>query len=155
MCNQHPLFCFNLPLKTFPGASHRRNLYCLLLCLLASPAAIAGTETISPEPEKETSTVREEAQAREITAEEDPLAEREAHKEERESRWYSEPNKLRVYGSGRLRYRDTGLGGVWGDGGSRAGVESHWQMLPKRWLFAGAEIGFSLLDKIDQLLDPG
>ena len=155
MCNQHPLFCFILPQKTTSGVSHRRSLYCLLLCLLVSPTAIAGTENISPEPAEETSTAREEAQTREMTAEEDPLAEREAHKEERESRWYKEPNKLRIYGSGRLRYRDTGLGGVWGDGGSRVGIESHWQMLPKRWLFGGAELGFSLLDQLDQLFDPG
>ncbi|MDX2477955.1 MAG: hypothetical protein QNL05_11400, partial [Gammaproteobacteria bacterium] len=92
---------------------------------------------------------------RELTAEEDPLADRESGKNQREDTWYKDPNTVRVYGSARLRYRDTGSGPVWGDGGSRAGIESHWQVLPKRWLFGGLEVGFNLLDRIDQLIDSG
>jgi predicted porin len=98
---------------------------------------------------------KQETIERELSAEEDPLAKTEAEKRQRDKGWYDEPDNLRVYGSARIRYRDTGEGSLWGDGGSRIGVVGNWQVVPKRWLFGGFEAGFNLLDRVDQLIDSG
>ena len=123
------------------------SLFSSFTVLAQAPLAIPDS-SMNVEPEDV------EANERELTAEEDPLAAKESDKKERESLWYAEPNTLRTYGSVRIHYRDTAAGAVWGDGNSRVGVEGHWQMFPKRWLFAGAEVGFNVLDSIDQLIDP-
>lgn len=141
--------------KKCSEVTHYLCLFFLLSCLHAPQYAIAQSAGEDIEPAAIENTPSNETLEREITAEEDPIAGYESGKEERDRYWYEEANNLRVYGSGRLRYRDTGIGGVWGDGGSRVGFKSNWQMLPKRWLIGGLEIGFSLLDSIDQLLDPG
>ena len=124
-------------------------------CLLASFCAIAQVAADEPETAQEEILADTQADERELMAEEDPLAAKEIDKEKRETFWYDVPNTVRTYGSVRVRYRDTGLGPVWGDGGSRAGIESHWQMMPKRWILGGYEAGFNILDSIDQIIDPG
>jgi predicted porin len=135
-------------------------LKCLLILAISIHLAIplnAVAQEIVPDVKSTEDALQEtqETRKRELTAEEDPLAEREAGKEERDLRWYAEPNTARVYGSAQIRYRDTGGDTVWGDGGSRIGIVSHWQFLPKRWLFGSLEVGFNLLDRVDQLIDRG
>lgn len=99
--------------------------------------------------------VTDQVRNRELSAEEDPLAQRQAELLDRPEEAAAEPNELRAYGSLRLRYRDTGQGAVWGDGGTRAGLNGRWQFKPEHWLFGDAEAGFSLLDKADLLSNRG
>ena len=127
----------------------------LPVCLFSSFFAMAQTPTDEPASSQEEIPEHSQATQRELMAEEDPLATKEADKERRDAIWEEIPNTVRTYGSVRVRYRDTGAGSVWGDGGSRVGVESYWQMMPKSWLLGGYEAGFSLLDDIDQIIDPG
>jgi len=138
-----------------PRLINRVFLLALIVFLNTTITAIAQTNVAAIETPVEITPASQAIHERELTAEEDPLADRESDKDQREDTWYKDPNTVRIYGSARLRYRDTGSGPVWGDGGSRAGIESHWQVLPKRWLFGGLEVGFNLLDRLDQLIDPG
>lgn len=138
-----------------PRLMNRAFLLVLVVFLNTTNTALAQTNVAGIETPVELTPASQVVHERELTAEEDPLADRESDKNQREDTWYKEPNTVRIYGSTRLRYRDTGSGPVWGDGGSRAGIESHWQVLPKRWLFGGLEVGFNLFDRIDQLIDPG
>ena len=138
-----------------PRLMNRAFLLVLVVFLNTTNTALAQKNVAGIETPVELTPASQVVHERELTAEEDPLADRESGKNQREDTWYKDPNTVRVYGSTRLRYRDTGSGPVWGDGGSRAGIESHWQVLPKRWLFGGLEVGFNLLDRIDQLIDPG
>jgi len=142
-------------LRNQPGLMNRVYLLTLVVFLHTPVTVIAQKNVAGIETPVELTPANQKVDERELTAEEDPLAERESDKDQREDTWYKEPNTVRVYGSARLRYRDTGSGPVWGDGGSRAGIETHWQVLPKRWLFGGLEVGFNLLDRIDQLIDRG
>lgn len=138
-----------------PRLMNRVFLLVLVVFLNTTNSAIAQTNVPGKETSVQGTPASQVVHERELTAEEDPLADRESGKNQREDTWYKDPNTVRIYGSARLRYRDTGSGPVWGDGGSRAGIESHWQVLPKRWLFGGLEVGFNLLDRLDQLIDPG
>jgi predicted porin len=62
-----------------------------------------------------------------------------------------EPNALDIYGSLRVRYRSTVGDRSFSDGGSRVGVKGRYQVLPRKWLFARAEVGFNLLDELNAL----
>lgn len=59
-----------------------------------------------------------------------------------------------VYGSIRLRYRQTDAGGLLGDAGSRAGAQGEWRASQDSWAYARVELGFNLLDELDQLFSP-
>jgi predicted porin len=97
----------------------------------------------------------EEAIKREQDAEEDPLSQRQIERTEGPEALEEEPRKLELYGSVRLRYRRVADDDfVFGDGGSRVGIEGNWQAHPKIRLFGRAEAGFNLASRIDALLDP-
>jgi hypothetical protein len=60
-----------------------------------------------------------------------------------------------IYGSIRLRYRETSAGGLFGDAGSRVGAEGEWRATQDSWGYARVELGFNVLDELDQLFSPG
>jgi len=103
----------------------------------------------------------EAARAREQAAEEDPLTpQQEQARQDSETlppaEAAAEPNELDLYGSLRLRFRSETKGEwLFNDGGSRAGLKGRYQLFPRRWLFARAEVGFNLLDELDALVNPG
>ncbi|WP_455219155.1 porin, partial [Kaarinaea lacus] len=117
-----------------------------------------SAEQLQPEQEKETNTEAENkdpepAREREQSALEDPLAQRQADRVDRPVEWSDEPNEFNLYGSARIRYRETDSGGVWGDGGSRVGLSGQYQYKPFSWFFGRFEAGVNILDQIDLLLD--
>ncbi|MGB5329448.1 MAG: hypothetical protein WBO58_14595, partial [Gammaproteobacteria bacterium] len=65
------------------------------------------------------------------------------------------PDEFRLYGSARIRYRETDSGSFWGDGGSRFGLSGRWQFKPKLWLFGRGEAGVNLLDTADLIYNRG
>jgi len=66
-----------------------------------------------------------------------------------------EPFSGKIYGSIRLRYRLTDAGSIFGDSGSRAGLEGDWRVAQDSWVYARLEAGFNVLDEFDQLFSPG
>ena len=60
----------------------------------------------------------------------------------------------KIYGSLRLRYRETDAGGLFGDAGSRVGAEGEYRASQDSWVYARVELGFNLLDELDQLFSP-
>ena len=72
----------------------------------------------------------------------------------------TEPDKdkvftAKIYGSLRLRYRETDVaGGLFGDAGSRVGAEGEWRVARDSWVYGRLEAGFNLLDELDQLFSP-
>jgi|GEM_PF-820646 len=66
-----------------------------------------------------------------------------------------QPYSGRIYGSLRLRYRSTGEGSIFGDAGSRIGLEGEYRIAQESWLYARVEAGFNILDELDTLLSPG
>ncbi len=66
----------------------------LLVTLCVSHDAASQTAVESGDSAAEVTSETEQARERELTAEEDPLAEREVTKQEREIRWYAEPNDM-------------------------------------------------------------
>ena len=97
----------------------------------------------------------EQARDREIEAAEDPSTEREVEIQKGTSRWLDEPSELGLYGSARIRYRESNNQSAWGDGGSRAGVNLRYQVIPRQWLTFRYEAGFNLLTRVSGLLNPG
>ena len=61
----------------------------------------------------------------------------------------------KIYGSIRLHYRSTDIGSIFGDAGSRFGVEGEWRTRPDAWMYVRLEAGFNILDELDVLLSPG
>ena len=59
-----------------------------------------------------------------------------------------------IYGSLRLRYRETEAGGIIGDAGSRVGAEGEWRAAKDSWGYARIELGFNMLDELDQFFSP-
>ena len=99
--------------------------------------------------------VTDEVRDRELDAEEDPLARHQSELVETPEEVIAEPDEFRLYGSLRIRYRDTDSGSLWGDGGSRFGLSGRWQFKPEYWLFGRGEAGFNLLDTADLLFNRG
>jgi predicted porin len=132
--------------------------FCLLLL---AQAAYAETITAEEPPDNPAQLsadqfrITEEVRDRELSAEEDPLAQQQSELAETPEEMIAAPDELRLYGSVRLRYRDIEGGTVWGDGGSRFGVSGRLQFKPKHWLIARAEAGFNLLDTADLLYNRG
>jgi predicted porin len=102
----------------------------------------------------EADAAQEEARAREVTAEEDPLAQQQAESVEKPEEKAAEPNRINLYGSVRFRYRNQEGEEILGDGDSRIGIEGKWQFLHEKWLFGRVEAGINLLDELDFLLNP-
>jgi len=112
----------------------------------ASPMAL-GQEPVTPE--------QQEARKREAEASEDPLQQRQSEKVDRPDLWSSEPSGVKLYGSARLRYRWAERDdAIFGDGGSRVGVDAAWQYRPQSWLFGRVEAGINLLDAVDRVFSP-
>ena len=63
--------------------------------------------------------------------------------------------KGKVYGSIRLRYRSIDAGSLFGDAGSRVGLEGEWHATPESYVYGRLEAGINLLDELDQLFSPG
>ncbi len=57
-------------------------------------------------------------------------------------------------GSARIRHIRRSNDSYWGDGGSRAGVKGGWWASKQYGIFGTAEVGFNLLDTVDQLFNP-
>ncbi|UCB55570.1 MAG: porin [Thiotrichales bacterium] len=111
---------------------------------------------VQPAAETEQAPVEEASidQAREEvkSEEEEPQIDR---KEVTEKPAVVQPYAGRVYGSIRLRYRSTAQGSIFGDAGSRLGLEGEYRTSEDSWAYARVEAGFNLLDELDTLLDPG
>jgi outer membrane protein N len=133
-------------------------LFCLWLCLapitLYADDRRAQTDD-SAEKGAEKFLVTEEVRDRELGAEEDPMARQQSEYIETPEEAIAQPDELRLYGSLRIRYRDTNAGSFWGDGGSRFGLSGRWQFNPETWLIGRGEAGFNLLDTADLLFNRG
>lgn len=133
-------------------------LYCLWLLLF--PQVICA-ETTTEQTDNSTSKptdiylVSDEVRERELGAEEDPLAQHQSYLAETPEAIIAQPDEFRLYGSVRIRYRDTDAGSFWGDGGSRFGLSGRWQFKPEYWLIGRGEAGFNLLDTADLLFNRG
>ena len=96
-----------------------------------------------------------EIEARELSAEEDPLAnakiQRDASLEEEaiEGEDTVPGFGFELYGSLRIRYREQGGNEAWEDGSSRSGIEVNRRFSDQSFLFARYEAGFNLLDALD------
>jgi len=112
-----------------------------LACAAASYPAIGtpiepGDSTVATDPDVLDAARSEHAIEREKDAEEDPLSQRQIERTEAPEPLEKEPSKLELYGSARLRYRRIGDDDfLFGDGGSRVGIEGNWQAHPKSRLF--------------------
>ncbi len=123
--------------------------------LRAEPAASTGQADTSTAKEKDGFLVTNEVRERELGAEEDPMARKQSEHVETPEEVIAEPDEFRLYGSVRIRYRDTDSGSFWGDGGSRFGISGRWQFRPETWLIGRGEAGFNLLDTADLLFNRG
>jgi len=141
-----------------------RLLWMSLCCLyLLVPARVSSAESVTSneqpvntiQEEQDKYQVADEVRKRELGAEEDPLARQQSEHVETPEEVISEPDKFRLYGSVRVRYRDAGTGSIWGDGGSRFGLSGRWQFRPETWLFGRGEAGINLLDTADLLFNRG
>jgi len=100
--------------------------------------------------------IQEEAtRERESEASEDPLITRQTEKTDNPVLHEIMPDRFTLYGSLRIRHRHTDGASIFGDGGSRVGMEDHFQFKPNYWLLGRLEVGFNLLDNLDLIFDPG
>ena len=134
-----------------------------LLCLLpgmlvATPvvdAAQPATATVEPAADKaEKTPASEEAITREAEASEDPLTEREVVSPETPEKAAIRDRDFNIYGNYRLRMRKSDGDFNLADGGSRIGIDGHYQLLRRLQVFGRAELGFNLLDELDFIFDP-
>jgi predicted porin len=126
--------------------------------LAGSPwiAALAQAQSVPTHPQAAASAVTaEQARERERDNIEDPLAQEMEQAVDQPREFEDRPNGLKPYASARVRYRVEDREQVWGDAGSRFGVEALYQFRPGVWLVGRAEAGVHLLDALDQLLSPG
>ncbi len=65
------------------------------------------------------------------------------------------PNEFELYGSLRIRYRETGGEAEFQDGGSRLGAAGHLRIRKNYFLFARYESGFNLLAREETGSGPG
>lgn len=143
--------------------SNKHYLFLLPVIWLLLLADVAYAEAVTPaepadNPAKQTAgqlQIAEKVRERELSAEEDPLAQQLSDRAKTPEEIAAAADELRLYGSVRLRYRDTVEGTVWGDGGSRFGISGRLQLKPQYWLFARGEAGFNLLDTADLLFNRG
>ena len=108
--------------------------------------------THQPEQSVEADEQLEKAREEVLSEAEEPRIERE---EVVEKTVAEEPYTGKVYGSLRLRYRSTDEGSIFGDAGSRVGLEGEYRIDQQSWVYARVEAGFNLLDELDTLLSPG
>ncbi len=125
----------------------------LLSVLSTIPSAYAAEENSSENIQE--AITQEITREREQQASEDPLSQRQSDKTDNPALHEIKPNKFDIYGSLRLRYRETTSDSIVGDGGTRVGADSEYQFIPNYWLLGRLEAGFKLFDNLDQVLDPG
>lgn len=135
-------------------------LYCFWILLIphvvsAEPAASTQQAKNPADKEKDGFRVTDEVRDRELSAEEDPLAHEHSRLVEKLEKFIRVPDEFRLYGSARIRYRETDSGSFWGDGGSRIGLSGRWQFKPEHWLFGRGEAGINLLDTADLIYNRG
>ena len=123
--------------------------------VLAETPAATDPDTSAETSEKDRYVVTEAVRERELDAEEDPLAREQSELVEAPEEVMARPDKLRMYSSVRIRYRDAGAGTFWSDGGSRFGISGRWQFRPATWLIGRGEAGINLLDTADLLFNRG
>ena len=112
----------------------------------------ASAQPAEPRPVSDADKEIEQAREEVKSEEEEPRIEREEIVEKTVS---EQPYSGKVYGSVRLRYRSTDAGGIFGDAGSRLGLEGEYRIAQDSWVYARVEAGFNLLDELDTLLSPG
>jgi predicted porin len=127
----------------------------VVVAALGFAGSVRGQESSPEPPLAPAAATTEDARERERQAEEDPLAQRREQSVDAPREWEDKPNALKPYASARIRYRvEEGGEGIWGDAGSRFGVEGQYQVRPRTWLLGRVEAGLHLLDEIDRLLSP-
>jgi len=104
------------------------------------------------EPVSEADAEMEQAREEVLSEAEEPRIEREQVVDKTVA---EQPYAGKIYGSLRLRYRSTDVGGIFGDAGSRVGLEGEYRIDQSSWVYARVEAGFNLLDELDTLLSPG
>lgn len=92
---------------------------------------------------------------REQAASEDPLSKLQSDKIDEPELHEALLDSFNVYGSLRYRIRETPQELVFGDGGTRIGMNASYQFIPHYRLLGRVEIGSKLFDHLDQILDPG
>ena len=113
--------------------------------------------TVEQKAEREGSVARDDADTGAARDEVQSEAEAPALKREEPVTELEEKEILtgKIYGSLRLRYRETDVaGGLFGDAGSRIGAEGEWRVAQDSWVYGRLEAGFNLLDELDQLFSP-
>ena len=105
-----------------------------------------------PEPVTEADAELEKAREEVLSESEEPQIVRE---EIVDKTVLEQPYAGKIYGSVRLRYRSTDVGGFFGDAGSRVGLEGEYRIDQESWVYGRVEAGFNLLDELDTLLSPG
>lgn len=129
--------------------------FIVLFILNGSATAATKTPQVYTKESIQEEITQEATREREQAASEDPLDQRQSEKIDNPALHEIMPNRYTFYGSLRLRYRETDLKTVLGDGGTRLGTDGAWQFVPDYWLLGRIEAGFKLFDNLDQLLDPG
>ena len=125
----------------------------IFLALILLPCSLhAETPVVEDTPEEQAA--KKEAVKREVEASEDPMTESEAVSMEAPEDAVVKKHDYNFYGNYRLRFRSTGGGDfALTDGGSRMGLDGHYQLFPKLKVFGRAEYGLNLLDELDFLID--
>jgi hypothetical protein len=116
-----------------------------------APTENPDNQANDPAPEP----VPDEGRERELAAEEDPLAKEQVEIVEEPATGIVERGDWNLYGSIRLRERETNLGPVSSDGGSRVGLTGGWRFNPKLRVFGRGEVGFNILDQVDFVFHRG
>jgi predicted porin len=125
------------------------------LALMPPQAAAASEQSASENPPAAPEAVTtEEARERERESAEDALAKNREQSVDAPRKWEDRPNELKPYLSLRPRFRVEDGQQVWGDSGSRVGVEGRYQYRPSLWAIGTAEVGIRLLSRLDQALNP-
>ena len=136
--------------------SFRKTIWSLLALLpLSLPAQQSEQVEYSAQADDSVAEKREEAREREKSAEEDPMAQRQADRVDRPLEWSDIPDIFKLYGSIRVRHRWTGAETLLGDGGSRVGINGHYEYQPNHRLFSRLEAGVNILDELDFLFNEG
>lgn len=118
---------------------------------LAVPVEDSDDQASNPAPEP----VADEGRERELAAEEDPMAKRQGKIVKELVTEVVEHGDWSLYGSVRIRFRESDLDSGWSDGGSRIGLTGGWRFNPKLRVFGRGEAGFNILDQGNFLLNRG
>jgi predicted porin len=125
----------------------------IFLALILLPCSLhAETPAVEDTPEEQAA--KKEAVMREVDASEDPMTESEVVSMEAPEEAVVKKYDYNFYGNYRLRLHSTGGGDfALTDGGSRLGLDGHYQLFPGIKVFGRAEYGFNLLDELDYFID--